>query len=111
MKLRTEVQKDIKIHRGDTHHPVEFRLVNMHNFLPIDISNATAKFFLMKDEASVLESDVNLEHGMGGIGRYDWKKGETDTPGNYKGYFELVCSNGNYFRIPEGTEFIKIVID
>ena len=111
MKLRTEVQKEFKIHKGDIHHPIEFRLVNMHNFLPIDISQASAKFVLLRDENKVLESDVSLEHGIAGIGRHDWKHGETDTPGHFRGFFELTCKNGNYFRIPEGDEFINIYIE
>lgn len=111
MKLRTEVQKEFKIHKGDIHHPIEFRLVNMHNFLPIDISQARAKFILLKEGNKIIESDVSLEHGIAGIGRHDWKHGETDNPGQYQGFFELICKDGNYFRIPEGGEFIDIIIE
>ena len=66
MKLRTEVTKEYKIKKGDTHHPIEFRLVNMHNLLPIDISEAVSKFVLLKDGDEVLKSDVNLEYGPAG---------------------------------------------
>ena len=110
MKLRTEVQKEFTIIKGDIHHPIEFRLVNMHNMLPIDISSAIAKFVLLKEGEEVLKSDINLEHGLAGIGRHDWKEGETDTEGVYNGFFEITCKDGNYFRIPEGDEFIKIEI-
>ena len=111
MKLRTEVSKEFKIKKGDTHHPIEFRLVNMHNLLPIDISEAVSKFVLLKDGDEVLKSDVNLEYGPAGIGRHDWKEGETEVVGTYQGYFELTCKNGDHFRIPEGEEFIKIEIE
>ena len=111
MKLRTEIQKQFKIHKGDIKHPIEFRLVNMHNFLPIDISEAKAKFILLKNNEKILESDVSLDHGIAGIGRHDWKQGETDQVGHYDAYFELICKNGNYFRIPEGEEFISIDIE
>lgn len=110
MKLRTEVGREFKIKKGDIHHPIEFRLVNMHNLLPIDISAASAVFVLLQDEKEILRSDVNLEHGLAGIGRHDWKQGETDKEGFFDGYFELTCKDGNYFRIPEGSEFIKIEI-
>lgn len=111
MKLRTEVEKEFKIKKGDIHHPIEFRLVNMHNLLPIDISSARAIFILLKDGQEVLKSDVNLEHGVAGIGRHDWKEGETDREGVFDGYFELTCKDGYYFRIPEGEQFIHIEID
>ena len=111
MKLRTEVQREFNINKGDTHHPIEFRLVNMHNLLPIDISQAKAIFILLKEDVEVFRSDVNLEHGIAGIGRHDWKEGETDKQGIYSCYFELTCKDGNYFRIPEGDEFIKIEIE
>lgn len=105
------MQKQFRIHKGDIHHPIEFRLVNMHNFLPIDISEARAKFILLRDGETILESDVSLDHGIAGIGRHDWKQGETDHAGHYDAYFELTCKNGNYFRIPEGSDFISIDIE
>ncbi len=52
MKIRMEVEKEIKIKKGSTKPSIHFRLFNMDTYLPIDLTGAETKFFMEGPENS-----------------------------------------------------------
>jgi len=116
MKIRVEVEKEIKIKKGSTKPSIKFRLFNMDNLLPVDLSGAQIKFYMEGPEGS---PDTNKFQGEGevvvnpltGIGKYDWHPGDTDTPGNFIAEFDITLSDGIKIRVPDKDDFIMILVE
>jgi len=116
MKLRVEVEKEIRIKKGSTKPSIKFRLFNMDNFLPVDLTGTQIKFFMEGPENS---TDIKKFEGKGdvvvspltGIGKYEWHPGDTDTAGIYRSGFEITFSDGSRMRVPDKDEYIKIMIE
>jgi len=116
MRLRIEVEKSLKIKKGKTSPPVQFRLFNMDTFLPVDLTGAEIRFFMEGPEGG---ADIKKLEGKGdvvvspltGIGKYEWKPGDTDTPGNYTAAFEITIRDGMKIRVPEGADYMRIEIE
>jgi hypothetical protein len=115
MKLRIEVAKSLKIKKGKTSPSVQFRLFDMDTFLPVDLTGAKIKFFMEGPED---RTDVKRIEGEGevvvspltGIGKYEWKQGETEIPGSYRADFEITLSDDTEVRVPECEGYIKVEI-
>lgn len=116
MKLRVEVEKEIRIKKGSTEPSIQFRLFNMDNFLPVDLTGAQIKFFMEGPENS---TDIKKFEGEGdvvvspltGIGKYEWHPGDTDTAGIYRSEFEINLKDGMKIKVPEGDQYIKIIVE
>ncbi|MFQ5788428.1 MAG: hypothetical protein ACE5H1_10675 [Thermodesulfobacteriota bacterium] len=110
------MEKEIKIKKGSTKPSIKFRLFNMDTYLPIDLTGAQINFFMEGPEGG---ADIKKFEGEGdvvvspltGIGKYEWHAGDTDTPGLYRAEFEIILSDGTKIKVPEGEEYIKIVVE
>ena len=115
MKLRIEVEKSLRIKKGRTTPPVQFRLFDMDTFLPVNLAGAQIKFFMEGPEDHTNLKRIEGEgkvvvSPLTGIGKYEWNLGETDIPGSYRADFEIKLSDGTEVRVPEGGAYIKVEI-
>ena len=115
MKLRIEVEKSLKIKKGKINPSVQFRLFDMGTFLPVNLTGAQIKFFMEGPEECTDVKRIEGEGGvvvspLTGIGKYEWKPGETEIPGSYRADFEVTLSDGTEVRVPEGGAYIKVEI-
>lgn len=115
MRLRIEVEKALKIKKGKTSPPVQFRLFDMDTFLPVDLTGAQIRFFMEGPEGQSKTKRIEGEgevvvSPLTGIGKYEWHPGETDLPGSYRADFEVTLRDGTEVRIPEGGAYIEVEI-
>jgi hypothetical protein len=116
MKLRIEVEKSLKIKKGKTSPPAQFRLFDMDTLLPVNLTGAEIRFFMEGPED---RTDLKRIEGEGevvvspltGIGKYEWNPGETDIPGSYRADFEITFSDGVMVRVPDGGAYIRVEIE
>ncbi|MDA2921357.1 phage baseplate upper protein [Desulfobacterota bacterium AH_259_B03_O07] len=116
MKLRVEVEKEIRIKKGSTEPSIQFRLFNMDNFLPVDLTGTQIKFFMEGPKDSTDKKKFQGEgeivvNPLTGIGKYDWNPGDTDTSGTYRAEFQITFNDGVKIKVPLGEEYIKIVVE
>jgi len=80
-----------------------------------DFSGATGVRFQMKDEedaAKVTDGAAEIEDAAGGILRYKWEPGNTDTAGDFFGEFDVDYPASETLTVPlDGDLLIKIKAD
>ena len=116
MKIRVEVEKEIKIKKGSTKPFIQFRLFNMDTYLPIDLTGSQISFLMEGPEGS---ADIKRFEGEGevvvspltGIGKYEWHAGDTDIHGLYRAEFAITFSDGTKMRVPAKDDFIMILVE
>ena len=100
--------------RHDRRPVLRMTVTKVSDGTPLDFSGATAKF-LMYDMSGV--EKVNAVAAIespttGGVLRYDWQTGDTDTEGEYHAEFEVDYGGGDKLTIPNnGYLVIKIYED
>lgn len=71
---------------------------------PIDLTPATKVDFIMKGAAPATVPKVNspavIVDPAGGVVRYDWKAGDTNTPGSYQAEWEVTWDDGKTQTFP-----------
>lgn len=70
--------------------------------VPVDLTGLTAKFRLRDQESDTLkvDADATIFDSSNGRVKYDWITGDTDTPGEYLGWFTII-NNGREQDTPE----------
>lgn len=85
--------------------------VTDENGAPIDLTGATAKFF-MKDPRSTLKVNgaaATITDAANGKAQYAWAPGDTDTDGEFYGEFEFTLASGRRLTAPSDG-YIRIVV-
>jgi len=69
------------------------------------LSGVTGVTFTMVDTscdiAKILNQEAQITCVSGGVIQYNWKLGDTNVSGNYKGEFELSYTGGGKLTIPQ----------
>jgi len=81
----------------------------------IDLTFATGVRFIMTDKVTgdkKVDAVATIVDDAGGIVKYSWETGDTDTFGSYKGEFEVQYPGGKTLTVPNYTYInIKVVAD
>ena len=71
---------------------------------PVNLTGATKVDFIMRSKGPTGSLKVNspavVVDPTGGIVRYDWAVGDTDTPGNYEAEWEVTWGDGKPQTFP-----------
>lgn len=101
---------DYYIKQNDTSPALQVTLKD-GNKNAVDVTGATVRFTMKKNGvAKVSESSVTLTTPASGIVTYSWAAGDTDTPGDYEGEFEVTFSGGLIETYPNSDTPFKIRI-
>jgi hypothetical protein len=89
--------------------------IKAHDLLPVlrvnltrgafnlDVSAATGITFIMSNKATatiVVNGSVTIEDPVNGLIRYDWVTGDTATPGDYLGEFQITWPGPKHETFP-----------
>lgn len=78
-----------------------------------DLSDVASVTLKMADENGNIVIDAAAEVLDGGVNneiRYQWQAGQTDTVGNFWIEIWVQFNNGDFFKIPEGSDYINVPI-
>jgi len=78
---------------------------------PLDLTGATAKFFMVDAKTNVtkVSAAATVKNATGGVVEYAWAAGDTDTAGDFKAEVEITYADGKKITAPsEGYIEIKI---
>jgi hypothetical protein len=78
-----------------------------------DLTGASSCTFSMYNEngTKVDASSGNITDAPNGQVQYEWSTDDTDTAGNYYGYFTIVLSDASILVVPARNELIVEVVD
>lgn len=78
----------------------------------VDISGGTVKFFMEDGEGTVkVNSSASFTtDGTDGKVQYEWSSGDTDTPGWYKGTWEVTYGDSDIETFPTSDEKQYILV-
>lgn len=110
------IQSDkFEIKTGDTAPSLAASLFRLENGSPVDadLTDALAVRFIMKSSPRATTVTVQaacfIVDAATGQVRYDWQPGDTDTPGDFVGEFEVAWNDGTFETFPsDGFMCIKI---
>ena len=96
---------------GDTLPVVGGELLSCSTGQPINLTGSTVEF-VMNDEsdALVFSDSATVENALLGTVSYQWKSGDTDTPGTYYAKFVVTFPGGGQQSFP-ASPGIEIEID
>lgn len=103
---------DFTIKRRDQLPPIQATLRDATNTI-VNLTAATVRFIMVnKDTGDVLDQPATVVDANGGVVRYDWVAGDTDTAGNYSAEFEVTFASGKAETFPNSKNLaIKIPED
>lgn len=77
----------------------------------VNINGASVRFHMKAvGGAVVIDQPMTIVNAAGGIVRYDWQTGDTDTPGTYYVEFEVTYSDNTIETFPNNTNETVLVI-
>lgn len=108
----TMVDNTLTLTAGDTHEPVRAQLFDPEGE-PVDLSEARrVRFLLLNPSGTELinrTAQVDNSTDEPGWVRYEWGRGETDTPGTHKAWFVVDYSDGTEQHYPnDDTQYLRI---
>jgi hypothetical protein len=80
----------------------------------VNITNSSVYFCrkLRNSTISPTSGAMTIENATGGIARYDWAAGDTNTPGIYSAEFAITFSDGRQLTFPnDGFMLFEIAKD
>jgi hypothetical protein len=96
---------------GDTAPDLQATLKNSDGSV-IDLSSASAVLFHMREKGTttaLIESAATIVSAAGGVVKYVWQAGDTDTEGTYDGEFEITFNDGSISTVPNNG-YIEILM-
>lgn len=76
----------------------------------VSLSGATVRFHMnAKDGSSKVDAAATVVNASGGIVKYTWQAGDTDTAGRYRVEWEVTFSDSSVETFPNGT-FDEVII-
>ena len=75
----------------------------------IDLTGASVQFHMTRGSTVKVNAAAVITNATGGIVEYRWAAGNTDTPGHYKGEFQVTLSDGTIISVPTGGIPIHVV--
>ena len=69
---------------------------------PIDLTGASVDFELVepRNGPTAIDAGANVADASGGVVRYPWADGDTDTPGRYRAQFVVTYADGSVETFP-----------
>lgn len=79
--------------------------------VPVNITAATVRLHMKSLDGSLkVDSNMTVINAAGGLVRYDWLAGDTDTVGTYKVEFQVTYTDSSIETFPNnGNEVINVV--
>lgn len=69
--------------------------------VPVNLAGATVRFIMKPTGGTVkVNAPATLVNAAGGIVRYDWAPGDTDTPGSYQAEWEITWPGPKKQTVP-----------
>jgi len=102
-----------QIKRHDLEPSIRVTVKSKSTGLAIDLTGYTSANFIMRQADAVapkVDAAAVIEDAAGGILRYDWASGDTDTAGIYDAEFSILTPGAKQRTFP-GSGFIRIAID
>ena len=80
---------------------------------PVDWSDPgnTVTFTAYNLQTGVLKIDAAAATGADGYLQYAWATADTDTAGDYSGFFKVTDGNGKVQHIPRGARIVYKIVD
>jgi len=100
-----------KMKKGDTQ-PISIQVSDNDTDDVVDLTGATAKFIMVESantRVAKVNSSAQVYDPTNGKVRYNFTPTNSDTPGEYYGYFEITYSGGKKQTIPP-DDTLKIII-
>lgn len=77
---------------------------------PVNIVGASIDFYMESlDGILVVDAPMTIVNGQGGIAKYDWQIGDTDSPGTYYAEFKVTYGDGSVETFPNNTNSTIII--
>lgn len=91
---------DFYIKQNDTAPSIQATLMNDDDTV-IDLTSAAAVYFHMALGGVLkVSAEATIVDAAGGVVRYDWQEGDTETPGTYDIEWEILFADGTIRTIP-----------
>jgi len=95
--------------KGDTSPSISIQILKTSDGLPLDLSGASATFYLVKRGESTLKvngSAASITDATNGIITYNLNSTDTDTVGEYEAEFKVTFAGGQIASFPPSGSFI-----
>lgn len=78
---------------------------------PVDLTGATVMFHMKSVDGTVkVDQEMTITDDTGGVVRYDWQSGDTDTVGTYYVEFEVTYADSSIETFPNnGNKVVSVV--
>ena len=78
---------------------------------PVDLTGATVMFHMKSVDGTVkVDQEMTITDATGGVVRYDWQSGDTDTVGSYYVEFEVTYADASIETFPNnGNKVVSVV--
>jgi hypothetical protein len=78
---------------------------------PVDLTGATVMFHMKSIDGTVkVDQQMTITDDTGGVVRYDWQSGDTDTVGTYYVEFEVTYADASIETFPNnGNKVVSVV--
>lgn len=101
---------DFTIKKNDTR-PVLEATLTAADGSAIDLTGATCRFHMATPSAVKIDAVADVHDAAGGIVRYTWQEGDTDTSGRFQAEIEVTYADGGVETFPNSGNWSIAVVN
>jgi hypothetical protein len=102
---------EVKLKTGDTYPAVKGQVKSDDTNAAISLVSAAVSFYMSDiNDSIIVQALADIDSAADGTFSYTWQEGDTDNAGHYYAEFKITLSASQVFTVPQGEDYIDVII-